>query len=121
MIPDANSLAIEQVIQEYEPLEQSPNVRQNLQKSRQLIECDLMDDNALLIYSFNTGVGAIKNIRIALRDIKQFQTNVIYAHATGFGEPLPVDVIRAIMMLWLNAFYVDFANSIISAEVLIAA
>ncbi len=113
MILDANRLTIEQVIKvarEFEPVELSPGVRQNLQKTRELIEREWMDDNAPLIYSFNTGVGAFKNTRIAMKDIKQFQTNVIYAHATGLGEALPVDVARAIMLLRLNAFCADYSG-----------
>lgn len=113
MILDANSLTIQQVIKvarEFEPVELSPNVRQALKKTRELIEREWMDENAPLIYSFNTGVGAFKNTRIALKDIKQFQTNVIYAHATGLGESLSVDVTRAIMLLRLNAFCADYSG-----------
>lgn len=107
------SLSMEQVIEvarNNAPVELSSEARKRLNNTRALIEGSWMDDDAPLIYAFNTGVGALKNMRIARKDIKQFQTNTILAHATGLGDPLSVDVVRTVMLLRLNAFVSDHSG-----------
>ncbi len=98
------------VAREGAEVELSQGIRQKLLETRKLIEGSWSDEDAPLVYSFNTGVGAFKDRRIAQADIKQFQTNLIYAHATGIGEPLPVDAVRAVMLLRLNAFRSDHSG-----------
>lgn len=85
-------------------------VRDKLSKTRTLIADNWMHDEAPLIYSFNTGVGAFKTTRVKVEDIEAFQTNIIYAHATGVGEILPEDAVRATMLLRLNAFCSDHSG-----------
>ena len=113
MILGDNNLGIEDVVDIARngiQIVLSDIVRANLGKTRDLIEAEWMNDDAPLIYSFNTGVGAFKNTRVALKDIKEFQTKIIYAHATGVGEALPLDVTRAVMLLRLNAFCSDHSG-----------
>ena len=85
-------------------------VRRRLSATREFIESRWMNEDAPLIYSFNTGVGAFKNTRISVEDIAPFQTNLILAHATGIGPDLAPDVVRAMMLLRLNAFMSDYSG-----------
>ncbi len=113
MILDDGNLSIEAVVdiaRHGTQVEVSESVRAKLAKTRKLIEARWMDDDAPLIYSFNTGVGAFKNTRVALKDIKQFQNKIILAHATGVGDALPEDASRAVMLLRLNAFCSDYSG-----------
>ncbi len=113
MILDGSAVTLEQVVavaRNNEAVELSDAVADRLTETRALIDGSWMTDEAPLIYSFNTGVGAFKDRRIAVEDIKQFQTNLILAHATGLGEPLTVEQSRAVMLLRLNAFCSDHSG-----------
>ncbi|MEA2090052.1 MAG: histidine ammonia-lyase, partial [Thermoproteota archaeon] len=50
-----------------------------------------------------TGFGALSNVTIHAKDIRELQTNLIRSHSTGVGEPLDTDVTRALMLLRANA------------------
>src|SRR4051812_10009842 len=65
-----------------------PDSLKKLDATRAYIEKNWLTDEAPLIYSFNTGVGNLKNTRIPAREIGRFQRNIIRAHAAGCGEPL---------------------------------
>ncbi|TQV75801.1 HAL/PAL/TAL family ammonia-lyase [Denitrobaculum tricleocarpae] len=113
MILDGGTVTLEQVIavaKGGEKVELSAQVAASLAETRALIDGAWMTDDAPLIYSFNTGVGAFKDRRIAVEDIKRFQTNLILAHATGLGEPLTIAQSRAVMFLRLNAFCSDHSG-----------
>lgn len=78
--------------------------RDALKQTRDYIEATWMHDEAPLMYSFNTGVGLLKDTRIKVEHIELFQTRLIMAHAAGIGEPFSEEVSRATMLLRANAF-----------------
>src|SRR5262249_13664246 len=49
-----------------------------------------------------TGVGLLANVRIPREDLDQLQRNVIRSHATGVGDPLQRDIVRAMMLIRAN-------------------
>jgi histidine ammonia-lyase len=49
------------------------------------------------IYGVNTGFGSFANVRIDGARLATMQRNLILSHAAGVGEPLPRDVVRAMM------------------------
>jgi histidine ammonia-lyase len=54
------------------------------------------------IYGVNTGFGKLAYVRIPPDQARQLQLNLIRSHASGVGEPLPVDAVRAMMLLRAN-------------------
>jgi histidine ammonia-lyase len=54
------------------------------------------------IYGVNTGFGKLAHVRIPPDQARQLQLNLIRSHATGVGEPLPVEAVRAMMLLRAN-------------------
>ncbi len=98
------------IARERRPVAVATAARRRLSETRRLIETQWLSDDAPLIYSFNTGVGAFKNTRVSVADIVSFQSNLILAHATGVGPNLPADTVRAIMLLRLNAFMTDYSG-----------
>lgn len=78
--------------------------RAALCKTRQYIEAQWLKEDAPLMYAFNTGVGALKSQRIAPDEISTFQASLIRSHSAGTGEPMPAEVVRAMMALRVNAF-----------------
>ena len=83
--------------------------RSALAESRDFIEANWMHDDAPMMYSFNTGVGLLKDTRIKVADSALFQTQLIRAHAAGLGEPFSEEVSRATMLLRANAFASNFS------------
>jgi histidine ammonia-lyase len=75
-----------------------------LNTTRSYIEAHWLGDTAPLMYAFNTGVGALKSQRIAPAEIANFQANLVRSHSAGTGEPMPTEVVRAMMALRVNAF-----------------
>ncbi|MCA9295832.1 MAG: aromatic amino acid lyase, partial [Phycisphaerales bacterium] len=51
------------------------------------------------VYGINTGFGSLSRVRIPPADVRDLQRNLIRSHAAGVGEPLPRDVVRAMMLL----------------------
>ena len=83
--------------------------RAALKESRDYIEATWMHDAAPMMYSFNTGVGLLKDTRIKVEHIALFQTQLIRAHAAGMGEPFSEEVSRATMLLRANAFASNYS------------
>ena len=88
----------------------SPALLEQFDITKAYIAEHWMHDEAPLIYSLNTGVGAFKDRRVEVSDIEQYQRNMILSHATGVGEPLARDVVRATLLLRLNAFTADVSG-----------
>ncbi|MDQ0468924.1 HAL/PAL/TAL family ammonia-lyase [Labrys wisconsinensis] len=82
----------------------APAARERIGEARAYIERNWLTDDAPLMYAFNTGVGLFKDVRIPIADMARYQDQTIRAHATGIGEPLPRDAVRATMLLRANAF-----------------
>lgn len=56
-------------------------------------------DTATPAYGITTGIGSLSDRVISPADARLLQTNILRSHATGAGDPLPVEVVRAAMLL----------------------
>ncbi|MES2538319.1 MAG: aromatic amino acid ammonia-lyase [Pseudomonadota bacterium] len=83
--------------------------RAALKESRDFIEANWMHDEAPMMYSFNTGVGLLKDTRVKVEHSALFQTQLIRSHAAGMGEPFSEEVSRATMLLRANAFASNYS------------
>lgn len=59
-------------------------------------------DSGATVYGVNTGFGHFARVRVAGDKLEQLQLNLVRSHAVGVGEPLPLDVVRALMLLRAN-------------------
>ncbi len=57
-----------------------------------------------VIYGINTGFGPMAQYRIEESDLKNLQYNIIRSHATGAGDFLPIDCVRAAMIARIQTF-----------------
>jgi histidine ammonia-lyase len=78
----------------------APSAVAAMESSRAAI--DLLAAGDAPIYAVNTGVGYLANVRIPREDLDRLQSNVIRSHATGVGDPLPREVVRAMMLIRAN-------------------
>ncbi|MHC4909985.1 MAG: histidine ammonia-lyase [Planctomycetota bacterium] len=51
------------------------------------------------VYGVNTGFGSLSRIRVDADGLRELQRNLIRSHAAGVGEPLPDDVVRAMLVI----------------------
>ena len=51
------------------------------------------------IYGVNTGFGSLYDKSIAKKDLAQLQKNLVMSHACGSGEPVPAEIVRAMLVL----------------------
>jgi len=54
------------------------------------------------IYGVNTGFGKLAHVRIPPEQARRLQLNLIRSHASGVGDPLPAEAVRAMMLLRAN-------------------
>jgi histidine ammonia-lyase len=101
---DGESLTIEDVVR----VARNPAIRvtldaaarRALHASREYVERAIESNQT--IYGINTGFGKLANVRIPPHQLDQLQTNLIRSHAAGVGNPLPLPVVRAVMLLRAN-------------------
>lgn len=51
------------------------------------------------IYGVNTGFGSLYDKAIARKDLAQLQKNLVMSHACGSGDPVPSEIVRAMLVL----------------------
>jgi histidine ammonia-lyase len=76
------------------------HARARMQEARDVIE-RLVAEGAV-VYGVTTGFGALADRSIAPADVERLQENLLVSHAVGVGEPLPRDVVRAMLLLRAN-------------------
>jgi histidine ammonia-lyase len=74
--------------------------RERLHESRRSVERAIAGGQT--IYGINTGFGKLANVRVPADQLDRLQANLIRSHAAGVGDPLPDDVVRALMLLRAN-------------------
>ncbi len=79
-----------------------------MRSSRALVEEWLAKKES--IYGVTTGFGEFSNVQIPFEKIEELQHNLIVSHAAGTGEPLPPEVVRAMMILRVNALAKGFSG-----------
>ena len=72
-------------------------VAEAMAPARAVVDAHLEDERP--VYGLTTGFGALADVRIAPEDLAQLQANLLRSHAAGAGEPLPAEVVRAMMLL----------------------
>lgn len=56
-----------------------------------------------LIYGMTTGFGEFANVFIPREQVEELQENLIISHSAGMGPLLPPEIVRAMMVLRVNA------------------
>lgn len=77
--------------------------------SRARVSLEKLVSEGSTVYAVNTGVGDLVDVRIPESDLKRLQVNLVRSHACGVGEPLPAEVVRAMMLLRANALAKGFS------------
>ena len=62
------------------------------------------------VYGVNTGFGDFSKVRIADEALEELQENLLLSHSVGVGEPYSIEVVRAMMLLRINALCGGFSG-----------
>lgn len=79
----------------------APHARDAVQRSRDAVERWIAEGR--VIYGMTTGFGEFANVLIPAAQVEELQENLIISHSAGMGPLLPDFVVRAMMVLRINA------------------
>ncbi|HYK09509.1 MAG TPA: histidine ammonia-lyase [Gemmatimonadales bacterium] len=100
---DGRSLSLADVVavaRHRAPVSASPVALDRVRASRVAVESAIARGDTM--YGVNTGFGKLANVRIPPDKLQDLQKNLIRSHASGVGDPLPVEAVRAMMLLRAN-------------------
>lgn len=103
IILDGNSLTIEKLVQiaRYgEKVELASESLERIKACRAMLEEKIKARE--IMYGINTGIGEFSEIVLNDEQVKQFQKYLIYNHAAGIGEPMPIEYVRGAIASRIN-------------------
>jgi histidine ammonia-lyase len=101
---DGERLTLDQVLEVARgsrPVQIAAAAQARMQRSRAWVERAVRSH--AVVYGVTTGFGAFQHISIPADRIRDLQRNLILSHCAGVGEPLPEEVVRAMLLLRANA------------------
>src|SRR3989442_9002736 len=100
---DGHSLTIADVVavaRRSVPVKVAPAAVKRLEASRRVVEDAVARGDTM--YGVTTGFGKLAHVRIPAGDLRRLQLNLIRSHASGVGDPLSEEAVRAMMLLRAN-------------------
>ena len=88
------------VAREGEKVELHPDALERIKKCRAMLEKKILARE--IMYGVNTGIGEFSELVLSDTQIKDFQKYLIYNHAAGIGDPMPIECVRAAMLGRVN-------------------
>jgi histidine ammonia-lyase len=81
----------------------APHVRDPVDAARRVVE-EALHHPEHAVYGINTGFGYLANVRIPANESERLQHDIVRSHATAVGPPLPLEVVRAMLLLKARTF-----------------
>ncbi len=103
IILDGSSLTIEKLVdiaRHGEQVELASAALERMKACRAMLEQKLAAKE--IMYGTNTGIGEFSEVVLNEDQVKDFQKYLIYNHAAGIGEPLPIEYVRAALAGRIN-------------------
>ncbi|HRP01146.1 MAG TPA: aromatic amino acid ammonia-lyase [Candidatus Kapabacteria bacterium] len=103
IILDGYNLTIEKIVdisRNNESIELSLESLDLIKKCRKVLEDKIAKQE--IMYGVNTGIGEFSEIVLNDEQIKEFQKYLIYNHAAGIGDPMPIPFVRGAMASRIN-------------------
>jgi histidine ammonia-lyase len=103
IILDGSSLTIEMLVRIArggEAVELAPAALGRIKACRAMLEDKLAARE--IMYGTNTGIGEFSEKVLTDDQVKEFQRFLVYNHAAGIGDPLPIEAVRAALAGRIN-------------------
>jgi histidine ammonia-lyase len=81
---------------------------ERMQTSRAVVERVVAEGRT--VYGVTTGFGDLADVRIEPQQTAELQRNLVRSHAAGVGDPLPAEVVRAMLLLRANALAIGLSG-----------
>ena len=107
---DRHTITIDDVVavsREMAPVLVSPEGYNRVEKTAGLVARWVREEK--VIYGITTGFGAMCDVTISPADTRVLQKKILMSHAAGVGDPLPEDVVRAIMAIRLHDLFMGYS------------
>lgn len=103
LIIKGSGLTIQDVVnvaRNNEKVELHPDAVKRIETCRAMLENKIKAGE--IMYGVNTGIGEFSEIVLTDEQVQQFQRYLIYNHAAGIGDPMPLDWVRGAMVGRIN-------------------
>ena len=100
VVVDGAPLSIDHVVavsRDGEKIAVGDDLAARMAPARRVVE-DAVERGAI-VYGITTGFGALANVRIEPAAARQLQHAIVRSHAAGSGDPVPTEIVRAMMLL----------------------
>lgn len=103
LIINGSGLTIEDVVKvarHHEKVELHPDAVKRINTCREMLEKKIIARE--IMYGVNTGIGEFSEVALTDEQVQQFQRYLIYNHAAGIGDPMPIEWVRGAMLGRVN-------------------
>ncbi|RCK74854.1 MAG: Histidine ammonia-lyase [Anaerolineae bacterium] len=103
IVLDGSGLTIEKLVRiarDGEKVELHPAALERIKACREMLEEKIRAHE--IMYGINTGIGEFSEVVLTDEQVMQFQRYLIYNHAAGIGEPVPIEQVRAALASRIN-------------------
>lgn len=103
LVIKGSGLTIEDVVKvarHHEKVELHPDAMKRIETCRAMLEKKIVAHE--IMYGVNTGIGEFSEVVLTDEQVQQFQRYLIYNHAAGIGDPMPIEWVRGAMLGRIN-------------------
>jgi histidine ammonia-lyase len=90
------------------PIQLTDEARDRVRESRERVESVIEQGDA--VYGINTGFGELVTERIPRDKLEELQTNLVRSHASGQGDTLAREEVRALLLTRLHALSLGYSG-----------
>ena len=84
------------------------DVKEKIIKSRKIID-DIVNSSKT-VYGVNTGFGKFADVPIERAETAELQRRLVLSHAAGVGNPMPIDIVKLMMLLKIKNLSQGFSG-----------
>jgi len=93
---------IRKIIDKKVKIELSEESRNAVAKCRAYLDAKI-ENQTTPVYGITTGFGSLCNTSISKEDLSQLQHNLVVSHACGFGEEVPQEIVKLMLLLKIQS------------------
>ena len=96
-------ITIEQVVdvaRHHKKVQLHPKAVDRIKKCRAMLEKKISSHE--IMYGVNTGIGEFSEVVLSDDQVQEFQKYLVYNHAAGIGDPMPIEYVRGAMLGRIN-------------------
>lgn len=86
----------------------SANDYENIRANRAYLDRKIKSGQTF--YGINTGFGSLCNVRVEQEELQSLQENLVRSHACGFGEEVPQEIVRLMLLLKIKGLSKGFSG-----------